>query len=146
MSKKSIRYLYKSDIKYFLKSGPHYILGKLHKSYHGTTLTTTDEAWFDEIKILQHALRPWDKEDAEVIFEYDIPRLGKRIDVVLLKGIIFCLKFKVDKKEALQADVEQVLDYALDLKNFTPIKGLDSYSYEFERKGPQKYSPYFYNN
>ncbi|MBQ1930362.1 MAG: DUF2075 domain-containing protein, partial [Bacteroidales bacterium] len=54
-----------------------------------------------------------------IIFEYNIPRLGKRIDVVLLlKGIVFCLEFKVGKKEALQSDIEQVLDYALDLKNF----------------------------
>lgn len=54
-----------------------------------------------------------------LIFEYNIPRLGKRIDVVLLlRGIIFCLEFKVGQKDALQSDVEQVMDYALDLKNF----------------------------
>ncbi len=54
------------------------------------------------------------------IFEYDIPRLGKRIDVVLLlKGIIFCIEFKTGNKDALaEADVDQVLDYALDLTNF----------------------------
>lgn len=62
---------------------------------------------------------PWKNEDAEIIFEYDIPRLGKRIDVVLLlRGIIFCLEFKVGQKDALQSDIEQVMDYALDLKNF----------------------------
>lgn len=119
MSKKSNRYLYKSDIKSFLKSDPLYILGILHNSYHGTALTTTDEAWFEEIQILQNTLIPWEKENAEIIFEYDIPRMGKRIDVVLLlKGIIFCLEFKIGKKEALQSEVEQVMDYALDLKNF----------------------------
>ena len=43
----------------------------------------------------------------------------KRVDVVLLlRGIIFCLEFKVGQRDALQADVEQVMDYALDLKNF----------------------------
>ena len=52
-------------------------------------------------------------------FEYDIPRLGKRIDVVLLlRGIIFCIEFKVGESHILPADVDQVLDYALDLKNF----------------------------
>ncbi len=30
----------------------------------------------------------------------------------------FCLEFKVGQKDALQSDVEQVMDYALDLKNF----------------------------
>jgi len=49
---------------------------------------------FSEIQILQNALLPWKESDAHVIFEYDIPRLGKRIDVVLLlNGIIFCLEF-----------------------------------------------------
>ena len=72
-----------------------------------------------EISILQQALLPWKEEDAQIVFEYDIPRLGKRIDVVLLlRGIIFCLEFKVGQMHALQADVEQVMDYALDLKNF----------------------------
>ena len=119
MAENSSRYLYKSDFKSFLNSDPLYILGKLHNSYHGKALTTADEAWFEEIQILQNSLRPWEKEDAEIIFEYDIPRLGKRIDVVLLlKGIIFCLEFKIGKREALQSDVEQVMDYALDLKNF----------------------------
>ncbi len=64
-------------------------------------------------------LLPWTDEQTEIIFEYDIPRLGKRIDVVLiLRGIIFCLEFKVGQPYALQSDVEQVMDYALDLKNF----------------------------
>ncbi len=72
-----------------------------------------------EIDILQQALKPWGNDDAKIIFEYEIPRLGKRIDVVLLlRGIIFCLEFKVGQKDVLQADVEQVMDYALDLKNF----------------------------
>ena len=68
---------------------------------------------------MQSCLQPWKGEPGHIIFEYDIPRLGKRIDVVLLlRGIIFCLEFKVGQKDALQADLEQVLDYALDLKNF----------------------------
>ena len=72
-----------------------------------------------EIDILQQVLIPWKEEKAQVVFEYEIPRLGKRIDVVLLlRGMVFCLEFKVGQKDALQADVEQVMDYALDLKNF----------------------------
>ena len=58
-------------------------------------------------------------QDCRIIFEYDIPRLGKRTDVVLLyKGIVFCLEFKVGETRINEADVDQVLDYALDLKNF----------------------------
>ena len=113
------RCLYIATIKDFLEQDQDSVFGKLHQNYHGTTLTTTDEAWMGEIDILQQVLTPWKDEDAQVIFEYEIPRMGKRIDVVLLlRGIIFCLEFKVGQKDALQADVEQVMDYALDLKNF----------------------------
>lgn len=113
------RCLYSSDFKTFMNEDPYHILGCLHNAYHGPTLTTTDEAWLAEIDILKSALQPWQDENADIIFEYNIPRLGKRIDVVLiLRRMIFCLEFKVGKKEALQSDVEQVMDYALDLKNF----------------------------
>ena len=57
--------------------------------------------------------------DGQIIFEYDIPRLGKRIDLVLLyRGIVFCIEFKVGESRILEGDIDQVLDYALDLKNF----------------------------
>ena len=118
-NKRTNRCLYKSDFKSFIVADPYSILGRIHDAFHGQALTTTDEAWLGEIKLLQNVLLPWKDEDAEIIFEYDIPRLGKRIDVVLLlRGMIFCLEFKVGQKDALQTDVEQVMDYALDLKNF----------------------------
>ena len=113
------RCLYDASFRDFLKQDRMAVLGELHNNFHGETLTTTDDAWIGEIDLLQQILQPWADEQAQIIFEYEIPRLGKRIDVVLLlRGIIFCLEFKVGKKEALQADVEQVMDYALDLKNF----------------------------
>ena len=113
------RCLYIESFKEFLKQKPQEVLGTLHNNYHGDSLTTTNDAWMGEIDIMQQVLQPWKDENAQIIFEYDIPRLGKRIDVVLLlRGIIFCLEFKVGQRDALQADVEQVMDYALDLKNF----------------------------
>ena len=117
--KKSERYLYTASFKSFLETDKHQILGILHENLHGSTLTSSDEAWLGEIEIMQDVLQPWKDENAEIIFEYNIPRLGKRIDVVLLlRGVIFCLEFKVGKKDAQQQDIEQVMDYALDLKNF----------------------------
>ena len=113
------RCLYNSSISSFLISDTKTILGSFGINYHGDILTSTNEAWAGEIDIMQDVLPPWKDESGQIIFEYDIPRLGKRIDVViLLRGIIFCLEFKVGQKDALQADIEQVLDYALDLKNF----------------------------
>ena len=117
--KRSNRCLFHSGFKEFIEADQFSILGRIHDAFHGQALTSTDEAWLGEIQLLQQALSPWKNEEAEIIFEYDIPRLGKRIDVVLLlRGLIFCLEFKVGQKDALQSDVEQVMDYALDLKNF----------------------------
>lgn len=113
----SNRCLYNSSFKEFLKADSNAILGLLCDRYHGEALTTTREAWKNEISILKTTLFQF--EDGQIIFEYDIPRLGKRIDVVLLlRGIVFCLEFKVGESSILEADIDQVLDYALDLKNF----------------------------
>lgn len=113
------RCLYNSTISEFYNTSSDSLLGKIVSNYHGSALTTTNEAWENEIEIMKEALELWKNECGQIIFEYDIPRLGKRIDVVvLLRGIIFCIEFKVGETNMLQADIEQVLDYALDLKNF----------------------------
>ena len=113
------RCLYNSTISEFLESSPQALLGLFVQNYHGITQTNTSEAWMSEIHIMQETLIPWKHENGQIIFEYDIPRLGKRIDVVvLLQGLIFCLEFKIGEKDILQSNIEQVLDYALDLKNF----------------------------
>ena len=112
------RCLYSSSFNDFLAADTNLIFGLLCENYHGEALTTTREAWIGEISIMKEVLRKLGC-DGKIIFEYDIPRLGKRIDVVLLlKGIIFCLEFKVGEKKILEADIDQVLDYAIDLKNF----------------------------
>ena len=116
---KSPRCLYDSSIDSFLKREKESVFGILCEEYHGDALTTTREAWTKEIEILQTALLAWKESDGRIVFEYDIPRLGKRIDVVLLlNGIVFCLEFKVGESTILEKDIDQVLDYALDLKNF----------------------------
>ena len=115
----SNRCLYSNSFGGFISSDTMAVLGTLHSNFHGETPTTSDEAWQAEIVLLKEVLTPWKTEKAQIIFEYDIPRLGRRIDVVLLlRGIIFCLEFKVGKRDVLQSDIEQVMDYALDLKNF----------------------------
>lgn len=116
---KSPRCLYESKLEEFLNRDKDSIFGALCDNYHGDALTTTREAWKKEIEVLQQSLKSWEDSDGQIVFEYDIPRLGKRIDtVLLLNGIIFCLEFKVGEFRILESDVDQVLDYALDLKNF----------------------------
>ncbi len=113
-----LRCLYDNSFSEFLRDLDMTILGELCDRYHGTVPTTSREAWRTEITVMRDALSQCD-EDGRIIFEYDIPRLGKRIDIVLLyKGIIFCIEFKVGETRILEADIDQVLDYALDLKNF----------------------------
>ncbi len=86
---------------------------------HGNLMTTTRESWESEISIMKSTLESLRIYDGQIVFEYDIPRLGKRIDVVLLiNGIIFCLEFKVGESKIHEEDIDQVLDYALDLRNF----------------------------
>lgn len=113
------RYFYKNTISEFLKSSDNTIFGTISANDEGDSVAEQKYAWSEEIEILKQVLVPWKDENGEVIFEYSIPRLGKRIDVVLLlRGIVFAIEFKAGKLEYLQADMEQVLDYALDLKNF----------------------------
>lgn len=116
---KNPRCLYHSDFLSFLSQSTDSVFGMLCDSYHGDALTSTREAWKSEIEVVKGVLSALADKTGQIIFEYDIPRLGKRIDVVLLyRGIVFCLEFKVGESKILEADVDQVLDYALDLKNF----------------------------
>ncbi len=114
----SNRCLYNNSFACFLAEDNNTILGRLMNQYHGEVATPSIDAWNGEIAIMKNLLDQY-KEDGQIIFEYDIPRLGKRIDVVLLlRGIVFCLEFKVGKELPTESNVDQVFDYALDLNNF----------------------------
>jgi hypothetical protein len=65
---------------------------------------------------LKNVLPPY---RGSIYFEYSIPRMGQRIDVIILIGaVIFVLEFKIGEKEYSSSAIDQVMDYALDLKNF----------------------------
>ena len=113
------RCLYNSNFATFLYIDSDSIYRILDDNYHGDALTTTRDAWKAEIEIMKSVVSYFRDDNGQIIFEYDIPRLGKRIDVVLLyRGIVFCLEFKVGESKILETNIDQVLDYALDLKNF----------------------------
>ena len=93
------------------------ILGALARNNSFDLVDLQRNAWLYEITFLKNLLR--NESSGHIIFEYSIPRLGKRIDaVLLLHGIVFVLEFKVGAEEYFRQDLEQVWDYALDLKNF----------------------------
>lgn len=113
------RYFYKSTIQGFINATKDEIFGQIALMDEGDSVSEQKYAWSEEIDVLKQVLSPWMDEYAEIIFEYSIPRLGKRVDVViLLRGIIFVIEFKAGQSTYLQSDMEQVMDYALDLKNF----------------------------
>jgi hypothetical protein len=113
------RYFYKASITDFTSDSLDVIFGKIARNDEGDSVAEQKYAWSEEIEIMQQVLLPWKDENGEIIFEYSIPRLGKRIDVVvLLRSIVFAVEFKAGEDAYLQSAVEQVMDYALDLKNF----------------------------
>ncbi len=110
------REYYSDSIKNFLNTSSDEILGRLSRNNDFALEQTQRDAWLEEIVILQKALRSF---QGSVYFEYSIPRMGKRIDVVVIIGAaIFVLEFKVGEKEFTSYAIDQVFDYALDLKNF----------------------------
>jgi hypothetical protein len=115
------RSYYSDSIAAFLDREADEILGQLvrHASMDGvSTETTQTDAWLEQIFILRKVLAPY-RNKGSVYFEYSIPRLGKRIDVLALIGaVIFVLEFKVGEDEFTASALDQVCDYALDLKNF----------------------------
>ena len=111
------RFYYQNSIAGFLADSEDAVLGALARSNAFDLVDLQRNAWLYEIRLLKDMLRA--DPAGQVVFEYSIPRLGKRIDVVLLlHGIVFVLEFKVGAEEYLRQDLEQVWDYALDLKNF----------------------------
>jgi Uncharacterized conserved protein (DUF2075) len=110
------RDFYSDEIANFLNTAASDILGKLAENNSFALEPTQRDAWLEEIKILKQVLSDF---KGSIYFEYSIPRMGKRIDVVLLIGpAIFILEFKIGEKEFPAQAKEQVFDYALDLKYF----------------------------
>lgn len=108
---------YDSTISSFCLSNDSEVLGHLAEK-HGFALEIQQRiAWQEQINLLQDQLRGFD--EGHIYFEFSIPRMGKRADVVLLlSGILFVIEFKVGASTFDRAAVDQVHDYALDLKNF----------------------------
>jgi hypothetical protein len=112
------RACYSDTIAAFLDKSLAEIRGALEQNISFPVETPQRNAWIAEIDILKRVLCPY-RDSGKLYFEYSIPRLGKRIDVVILIGpVIFVLEFKVGEKEFASHAIDQVWDYALDLKNF----------------------------
>lgn len=110
------RAFYSDSIANFLKTSVEEIIGRLALGNQFSLEQTQRDAWLVEIEILKEVLSTY---NGSIYFEYSIPRMGQRIDAVVLIGpVIFVLEFKIGEKEYPSYAIDQVMDYALDLKNF----------------------------
>lgn len=111
------RAFYSDDIQNFLMCSSEVILAKLVSNNPFDLNDLQRDAWISEIEILKRELARMNS--GRILLEYTIPRMGKRVDaVVLYMGTVFLLEFKVGDVEIRKSTLNQVMDYALDLKNF----------------------------
>lgn len=115
---RNLRAYYSAPIVEFLQQSNSEIIGIIHSNdiFTETTIQQSN-TWESEVQILKEQLCTF--LDGRIIFEYTIPRMGKRVDaVVLYKHIVFLLEFKCGDSVYRQSTYDQVYDYALDLRNF----------------------------
>src|SRR3954467_8950929 len=92
------RAYYSDTVAAFLACSADAIIGRLVKNSAFSVEATQRDAWLKQIEILKHVLEPY-RKGGSVYLEFSVPRLGKRIDVVLVIGpVVFVLEFKVGEK------------------------------------------------
>ena len=112
------RYYYSDTITDLLQKEDMVVIGKLALAYSHDINDETKMSWLEELRVMRSVLKNY-KNRGSVYFEYNIPRMGRRADViVLIDDVVFVLEFKTRKSKFTHEAVTQVWDYALDLKNF----------------------------
>ncbi|MHB8835519.1 MAG: DUF2075 domain-containing protein [Candidatus Methylomirabilia bacterium] len=110
------RAYYTASIANFLFSSSETILGTLTTNSDFAVDQSQRDAWLQEITILRKSLA---RLVGTLFFEFTIPRMGRRVDVLLVSAaVVVVIEFKIGAKEFFRGDLDQVWDYALDLKNF----------------------------
>lgn len=107
---------YSASLADFLTAEPEAVIGSLATNSDFAVLPSQRDAWLHEVVILRQSLEGL---DGGLFLEFSIPRMGRRIDAVVIIGAaVLALEFKVGEEDFEAAAMEQVWDYALDLKNF----------------------------
>jgi len=110
------RAYYSSTISAFCNQEPNEILGQMTRAHSFDLTAFQTAAWVEQTILLRECLL---EHKGKIYFEFSIPRMGRRIDaVVVTESVIFVIEFKVGASTYESADLEQVMDYALDLHNF----------------------------
>ena len=116
---------YAAPVEKFLRAADDEVYAPL-ASPHGYTLAPEQlSAWRLQLPVLRAALsHAADVADGQpaapwIHLEFDIPRLGRRVDAVLVtSSCVIPIEFKVGAKTFERPDYDQGWDYGLDLKNF----------------------------
>ncbi|MEP7281225.1 MAG: DUF2075 domain-containing protein [Rubrivivax sp.] len=114
------RWMYAESLAGFLQADPAAILGALLQHSQGAVEPTQRDAWVRQIDILQAChWPPGVIAHARIYFEFTVPRLGRRVDTVLLtdRGLVL-VEFKVGEAGFTRSAIDQVWDYGLDFKHF----------------------------
>jgi hypothetical protein len=111
------RSYYSNTISDFLKDDETRILGQLSLHHNHALEDLQKNAWVKQITILKDTLQTIN--NGQIYFEFSIPRMGKRVDnVLIINDLIFVLEFKIGDNQYQKHSIEQVVDYCLDLQNF----------------------------
>lgn len=112
----SKRAWYDASISDFLAATADSVVGQLTRMNPLATEPEQVEAWLAQIKLLTEWLKDF---EGTIQLEFNIPRMGRRIDAVLIiGGLLYVVEFKVGSSSFDRSGIDQVWDYALDLKNF----------------------------
>lgn len=109
-------YYYHDSIAKFRKTSIEEVLGVMTIASQFDNNLQQISAWKQQIPILVDSLK---ELEGNIFLEFSIPRMGKRVDaVVIIANVVFIIEFKVGESQYLSNNIDQVWDYALDLKNF----------------------------
>jgi len=107
---------YAADVATFIGTTSDAILGGITANSAFAVDPAQRDAWVIQIEVLKPALIG---VEGTIFLEFNVPRIGSRIDAVLISGpAIFVIEFKVGETDFKRDNLNQVWDYALDLKNF----------------------------
>lgn len=112
------RFFYSCTIADFMTKTVDEIVGALTQADTYDINKETSSSWVEEIQTLKDSLAVYANRGS-LYFEYNIPRMGRRADVIaLIDDIVFVLEYKTSEQRFTREGLVQVWDYALDLKNF----------------------------
>lgn len=112
------RFHYSDSFEDFLQKSSNEIIGELTLKNQFDTNRKTSCSWVAEIDLLKSALIDYIGRGS-LYFEYNIPRMGRRADVIaLIDGVVLVMEFKTSEQIFTRSSEIQVWDYAIDLKNF----------------------------